>query len=344
MNKTEKDQRFAAHVPGVLQYHQNMLSDAVRNELLYEAIRRQVNEGTNFLDIGAGTGVWAILAAKLGAKRVVAVEIEECLIPIIYKHAVENRVADRIEIIHGNSNHVKLRGKFDVIVSELFGEAALGKSTIDSFVNLRDRFLARGGVLIPQALENYAVPVCVARSVADVPAGLPLSCEYLKSLKLNYPRNVMLWEKQNLTFLAEPKLLLNLDFTTIHTPPSLELSAEWELKDISQVNAVAIYSGSIFTEDLRMDNHNSQSWGTTVYEFEPFAEMAGALRFDISMDENKTIWSASVPSNGELKPRSQSPSFAVARLRMTQQMTPHRKTRPSRHSSPVSKTKADSKR
>ena len=202
MNKTEKDQHFAAHVPGVLQYHQNMLSDGLRNELLYEAIKRHVNDDTSFLDIGAGTGVWAILAAKLGAKRVVAVEIEECLIPIIYKHAQENGVADSIEIIHGDSDHVKLRGKFDVIVSELFGQDALGKRTVDSFVNLRDRFLAPGGVLIPQALANYAVPVHAPRSVAEIPAKLPISCAYMRSLKLNYPRNVMLLERQDLSFLA----------------------------------------------------------------------------------------------------------------------------------------------
>ena len=300
MNKREKDTHFAAHVPGVLQYHQNMLSDGVRNALLYEAIKRHVNEDTNFLDIGAGTGVWAILAAKLGAKRVVAIEIEECLIPIIYKHAQENGVADRIEIIHGNSNDVKLRGKFDVIVSELFGQDALGKSTIDSFVNLRNRFLAPGGVLIPQALANYAVPVHSERSVGSMPAELPISCEYLKSLKLNYPQNIMMSDRPKLTFLSEPVLLLELDFT------------------------------NIFTDDLRIDNFSSQSWGTTLYEFEPFQEKAGTLKFDLTMDEQKSIWSVSVPTNNDLKPKSQSPAFAIARIRMTQQMTPHRKVRASK--------------
>ena len=127
MNKKEKDDAFAAHLPGVLNFHQTMLADGVRNKLLYKAIKQHVNTETSFLDIGAGTGVWAILAAKLGAKRVVAVEIEECLIPVIYKHAQENGVANRIEIIHANSNDVKIRGKFDVIVSELFGHDAIGE-------------------------------------------------------------------------------------------------------------------------------------------------------------------------------------------------------------------------
>src|SRR6201999_3761702 len=102
-------------------YHARMLTDAPRNRGLQRAIESFVNENTSFLDVGSGTGVWAILAAKLGARRVVAIEIEECLIPLIFKHAQENGVADKIEIIHGNVDDVKLHEQFDVIVSELFG-------------------------------------------------------------------------------------------------------------------------------------------------------------------------------------------------------------------------------
>jgi len=107
MKQKEKDDLFASHLPGILTYHQTMLADPVRNKLLYKAIRQHVKSTTSFLDIGAGTGVWAILAAKLGAKRVVAVEIEEALIPMIFKHAQENGVANKIEIIHGRSDDVR---------------------------------------------------------------------------------------------------------------------------------------------------------------------------------------------------------------------------------------------
>src|SRR6059036_2728125 len=114
----KQDEQFASHLPGLLNYHARMLSDGVRNELLKRAIKRSVNKNTTFLDVGAGSGVWAIVAAKLGAKRSVAVEIEEALIPIIFKHAQENGVADRVEIVHGNIDDVKFTGKFDVIVCE----------------------------------------------------------------------------------------------------------------------------------------------------------------------------------------------------------------------------------
>ena len=329
MKKREKEELFISQLPGILHYHQTMLMDGVRNKLLFEAIKKHVTSETSFLDIGAGTGVWAILAAKLGAKRVVAVEIEESLIPIIFRHAQENGVADKIEIIHGNSDDVKIRGRFDVIVSELFGHDALGERTIKSFVNLRNRFLAANGVLIPQKLAMLAAPARFENSMQNIPAELPIKCDFLKSLKLNYSFNASLDERRKIKFLAEPKQLLEIDFTTVETAPPLEnLALSWNLENISEADAVCVFNCSTFTDHIKMDNFNSQSWGTLLYQFEPFAEKSGELKFQITMDEKKSIWTVSVPSNPEAKPKTYSPAFAVTRVRMAQQTTPHRRVKP----------------
>src|SRR5687767_14553899 len=219
MKKKEKDEQFAAHVPGVLEYHRLMLGDAARNKLLSRAIKRCVTSETTFLDSGAGSGVWAILAAKLGAKRVVAVEVEECLIPIIHKHAQENGVAGQIEIIHGNSKDVKIRGRFDVIVSELFSADAFGVETVNSFIDIRERFLAPGGVLIPEKLTMLARPAYI--DVPNIPSALDLKSGFLDGLRLNYPQIKTGKEREHVTLLADPKPLVELDFATIQTPPSL---------------------------------------------------------------------------------------------------------------------------
>jgi len=341
MKKKEKDDIFASHLPGVLQYHQSMLLDDVRNKLLFEAIKRHVTSETAFLDIGAGTGVWAILAAKLGAKRVVAVEIEECLIPVIFRHAQENGVANKIEIIHANSDDVKIRGKFDVIVSELFGQDALGEQTVKSFVSLRNRFLAPDGVLIPQKMAMLAVPIHIEKSIQNLPADLPISCDFLKSLKQNYSWNALLPDRKKMRFLAEPKQLVEIDFRTIETAPSLQnLSLSWQVDELSEANAIAVFNYSIFTDEIKMDNFNSQSWGTNVYEFQPSAESSGELRFNLQLDEKKSIWSVSMISGAGEKTNTYSPTFAVARIRMAQQMTPHRRFNPPK---PIKKGKKTSR-
>jgi len=326
MKQKEKDDLFASHLPGLLTYHQTMLSDPVRNKLLYKAIKQHVNGTTSFLDIGAGTGVWAILAAKLGAKRVVAVEIEEALIPMIFKHAQENGVANKIEIIHGRSDDVKIRGKFDVIVSELFGSAAFGENTVRSFIDLRDRFLAPGGVLIPQSLKMFAAPVYLKRFNENVPAGLPLKSDFVRSLKLNYPSNLPFGEHDDVKFLAKPHLLTDLEFTTVKEPPSLDArTASWKLKNVGKANAIVAFNHSVFADDVLMNGFESQSWGSTVYEFVPFEKGAGEIFFNLAVSEAGGNWSIGLKDRPEVPVQNYSPVFAFARTRMAQQMTPHKK-------------------
>ncbi len=329
LTKKQKDDIFPARLPSVLQYHQLMLADGVRNKLLYQAIKAHVTEETNFLDVGAGTGVWAILAAKLGAKRVVAIEIEESLIPMIFKHAKENGVAQRIEIIHGNSDDVKIRGKFDVIVSELFGGDALGEGTVKSFVSLRNRFLAPGGILIPQKLAVLLAPVKIGKSIQDIPAELPITCSFLKSTKMNYGQTFSLADRERIKFLAEPQKVIELEFATVEKAPSFaDLSASWQLENLSEANGFVMFNRSTFTDEIDMDSFGSQSWGTTVYEFQPFEAENGEMTVNLTMDGSKSLWSVSAKTGSGIKTQSFSPAMALARLRMTQQMTPHRKFRP----------------
>lgn len=331
MKQKEKHDEFAAHMPGVLRYHQLMLGDAVRNKLLARAIKQSVGPDTSFLDIGSGAGVWAILAAKLGAKRVVAVEVEECLIPVIYKHAQENGVAAQIEIIHGRSNDVKVRGKFDVIVSELFSDDAFGATTVNSFIDIRNRFLAPGGTLIPQKLAMMAAPVRVKPVPRDKPAGLSLSSEFLNAISLNYAQNIPQGERERIEFLAKPQKLIEIDFRTIEQPPALrDLTATWQLRDVSKANAIATFSHSSFTGDIEMDTSTSQSWGLGVYPFKPFEKQRGSLAVSLTPDAQNAKWSVSLATNPAAGMQTYSPVFGYTRIRMAQQMTPHRKYKASK--------------
>jgi len=327
--KKERDDHFAAHIPGVLNYHALMLADGLRNKLLYKAIKQNVNSETSFLDIGAGTGVWAILAAKLGAKRVVAVEIEECLIPIIYKHAQENGVADRVEIVHGNSNDVKLKGRFNVIVSELFGGDALGEGTVKSFVDIRNRFLAPDGVLIPQKLTLMAAPAFAAKVGKDLPNSLPLSANFLSSLRLNYSQHLSIADRGDVKLLAEAKPLIDLDFRNISDAPKLEnLTVSWTLNNIRKANAIVTFTHSTFTTSIEMDSFGSQSWGANLSEFTPFDAKKGELFFRATLDPEHGNWTVAVPGEPSMKPQNYSQVFAFTRLRMAQKMTPHRRFLP----------------
>ena len=327
MKKPDKDTVFASHLNDISAFHARMLSDVHRNQGLRQAIESFVSGETRFLDVGSGTGIWAILAAKLGARRVVAIEIEECLIPLIYKHAQENEVADKIEIVHGNVDDVRLNDQFDVIVSELFGRDVYGETTTRSFISLRERFLAPGGVIIPQWMKMYAAPLFVQ----DDPGknnDLPVSTNFLDGLRLNYGRLTTMEDRVGLKLAAEPKLLTGIDYTTIDKPLAVEpLSAAWDIENLSQIDSFIVFSVSQFAPGIELNSLESKTWILERFGFRPFEQASGTLRFSITMAPQNPTWTISLPSHQEIGPQTYSPIFAFTRAKMALQTTPFRSYR-----------------
>lgn len=132
----------------------HMAADGVRMDAYARAIERAVKPGQVVLDIGAGTGILSLLAARAGARRVHAVEPNPA-VWLIPELARENGLADRVEIHHTSSYELTLAERADVIVSDLRGSVPTHG---DHFAVLRDakeRLLAPGGVLIPQRDELF---------------------------------------------------------------------------------------------------------------------------------------------------------------------------------------------
>jgi release factor glutamine methyltransferase len=73
-----------------------------------------VRAGDRMLEIGTGTGLAAVLAARAGA-RVVATDVAEAAIRCARANAVLNGVADRVEVLQGDG-FAPVRGRlFDLI-------------------------------------------------------------------------------------------------------------------------------------------------------------------------------------------------------------------------------------
>src|ERR1700722_2202928 len=124
-----------------------MIADQVRVEAYAQALRKTVKPGNVVLDIGTGPGIFAVLACKLGARRVYAVEPDE-IIQVGREVAAANGCADRIVFIEEMSTAINLPEKADVIVSDLRGVLPLFQVHIPSIIDARARFLAPAGKMI----------------------------------------------------------------------------------------------------------------------------------------------------------------------------------------------------
>ena len=116
----EEGSYFCAYAS--LLHQKDMLEDEVRMDAYHDAI---LGNADNFkdkvvLDVGCGTGVLALFAAKAGARKVYAVEATRAadFARILVKG---NKVEDVITVIQSTVEEVELPEKVDVIVSEFLG-------------------------------------------------------------------------------------------------------------------------------------------------------------------------------------------------------------------------------
>ena len=85
-----------------------------------QALEKYVQKDSTVFDVGCGSGILAIAAAKLGAKLAVGVDLD----PVAVESAKENvgfNNIDNIEILHGNLIEV-IDGKADIVVANIIAE------------------------------------------------------------------------------------------------------------------------------------------------------------------------------------------------------------------------------
>lgn len=138
-----------------VEVHRTMICDRVRTDAFRRAIDSVVRPGHIVLDVGAGTGVLSLFAARAGAARVYAVERTTVAV-LAQELAAENGVAEIVEVIQGDIMDLELPERVDVIVSEWLGGFGIDEGMLVPVIAARDRWLKPGGVMIPRSVTAWA--------------------------------------------------------------------------------------------------------------------------------------------------------------------------------------------
>lgn len=166
---------------GELSEHAGYLRDAVKVASYEEALVAVLaGRDASVLDLGAGTGLLGLLAARAGARVVYAVDSG----PIIGQAAgaaARSALSDRIVHLRGRSTEIDLPEFVDVAVCDQIGGFVHDAGILQAFADVSRRLLAPGGALVPAGFRLFLAPArsSVIREQIDLwrstPAGFDLT-------------------------------------------------------------------------------------------------------------------------------------------------------------------------
>jgi len=131
--------------------HEEMLKDKVRTLTYRAAIEGNPHlfKDKIVLDVGCGTGILSMFAARAGAKHVYGIDCST-IAHQAKQIVADNNLADTVTIIQGKMEDLELPvEKVDIIISEWMGYALLYESMLPSVLHARDKWMADDGHMIP---------------------------------------------------------------------------------------------------------------------------------------------------------------------------------------------------
>ena len=131
--------------------HFTMLKDLIRVLSYRSAIERHAR-GRTVLEIGCGTGILSLFAARAGARKVIAIE-ESRIAEVAERMFAANGCSDVIDLRLANSRNVEVDEPADLIVHEILGVDPFEENLLPVLDDARRRLLRPGGRLLPYRLE-----------------------------------------------------------------------------------------------------------------------------------------------------------------------------------------------
>jgi ribosomal protein L11 methyltransferase len=108
-------------------------------------LERHLRAGNSVLDVGTGTGILAIAARKLGARRVLAIDTDDWSVSNAQENVIKNGVAPQVTVRKSALNTIHAQ-RFDLVL------ANIDFPTISRSLTKLTSFLSRNGILILSGL------------------------------------------------------------------------------------------------------------------------------------------------------------------------------------------------
>ena len=139
----------------VPEWHVPMMNEQNRNQAYFDALKSVIKPDSTVFEIGTGSGLLAMMAAKLGAKQVNTCEAVPLIAETAQQIIADNKFEKTIKVIAKKSVDIEvgkdLPAQADILVSEIFSSELLGEHVLPSLEDAKRRLLKPQGKIIPAA-------------------------------------------------------------------------------------------------------------------------------------------------------------------------------------------------
>lgn len=207
-----------------------------------KAIKRIVKATDYVVDIGTGSGILAIMAAKAGVRRVTAIDINPESIGYAREAASMNGVSDKIDFIEGHFSDFIPDEKADVVICEMLSSMMLIEQQVSACTHAVEHVLKPEGQIIPQHATIYLVPVESQIMVERFNVG-----------QIRFPKVVQSVSPEATRDLADVQKLHELDFTQPSLDSLVDKTSDFQIVNDGVIHGlVGLFESRLF-EDIMLN-------------------------------------------------------------------------------------------
>ena len=281
-------------------WHVPMMNEEERNLAYSEGLKAVITPGKTVFEVGTGSGLLAMMAARFGARKVVTCEAVDLVAHTASEIVRRNNYQDQVSVLAKPSFEVQLGTdlpeKADVLLHEIFSSELLGEHVLSALEDAKARLLKEGGEVLP-ARGSLMIAL-----VSGDELGTELHVDKVFGFDLS-PFNTIYPKKRPIHREDLPRVLLSADVEAFRFDfvAQSQFPPERKRIDILAVTGGLCY-GVIqwvrfeFGQGVVFENHPSRSrpvanWQHTVYLFDtPVQLEAGEVVTINAMHDRTRPW------------------------------------------------------
>jgi len=258
-------------------WHVPMMNEQARNKAYYEALESAVTPEKVVFEIGTGSGLLAMMAARIGARQVFTCEAVELIANTARKIVKLNNYQNQVKVLAKTSQAVQLGTdlpvKADILVHEIFSSDLLAEHLLSAIEDAKQRLLKPGGEVLPSAASIMIALVGGAELGENIYVEESFGFDLREFNTIN--RKMQPLHRQDLAtvLMSDDVEAFRFDFCSESTfPPETKLLAI-ETRESGLCYGVIQWIRIEFGQNAYFENHPSRrhpisGWESIIYRFE----------------------------------------------------------------------------